>query len=74
MTAQKLLPAEARLRLIKAAQTPNTDRDPNAREKAIDEAVAWSRLRYPDHFRWSRQQGSQIAPAFDSADSGLALA
>lgn len=55
MKAQKLLPAEARQRLIKAAQTPNTDRDPNASEKAIDEAVAWARLRYPDHFRWSRQ-------------------
>jgi hypothetical protein len=45
-----MLPESAQEELRKAAQT-QTDKDPAAREKAIDMAIDRLRLVYPHHFK-----------------------
>lgn len=45
-----LLPEKYRSELIRAAQTP-TDKDPNARAKAIDRVLERVRLMHPELFK-----------------------
>lgn len=47
--SHSLLPQEAIKALREAASVP-TDRDPNARSKAIDMTIDRLRLTYPEHF------------------------
>jgi hypothetical protein len=47
----KVLPAEARALLQRAAQTVVHPRDPMARERAIDRAIAHIKLQYPQFFK-----------------------
>ena len=49
--ASKLLPHAARAELAKAAETPNTQKDPLAKLKAIDRTIARIRAQYPTYFR-----------------------
>lgn len=43
-----LLPPDAQRKLQEAAATPNTERDPLARLKAIEDAQRWIRKTYPN--------------------------
>jgi len=46
-----VLPLAAARALQRAAQTPNTPDDPQARAKAIDKATARIKREYPQHFK-----------------------
>jgi hypothetical protein len=52
------LPKEAAEELKKAATVP-TDKDPNARAKAIDRTIERLRLMYPTHFQEDRDENSR---------------
>lgn len=45
------LPFDARMALVRAAQTPIPPGDPLARVKAIEQAQALARRRFPDMFQ-----------------------
>lgn len=45
------LPPQARLRLVRAAQTPIPDDDPLARVRAVNEASLFARLQNPELFK-----------------------
>ncbi|MDD4913301.1 MAG: hypothetical protein PHP57_13490 [Sideroxydans sp.] len=45
------LPEEAQRLLREAAKTPNTPKDPMAKIKAIDAAVAKVKSQYPSYFK-----------------------
>ena len=47
----RVLPLAAARALQRAAQTPNTPDDPQARAKAIDKATARIKREYPQHFK-----------------------
>lgn len=47
----KHLPFDARMALVRAAQTPIPPGDPLARVKAIEQAQALARRRFPDMFQ-----------------------
>lgn len=47
-----VLPEEVMRMIKRAQQTPNTPDDPNAREKAIDAAIAKARRLHPECFVW----------------------
>lgn len=49
-TLSTTLPAPARIKLQRAAQTPTTA-DPLARVKAIEKATQWAKQQYPQFFR-----------------------
>ena len=51
MKMPRMLPAEAHLKLIRAASTENTAKDPMAKQKAIEEATTWVRNNYPTYFK-----------------------
>ncbi len=51
----KILPADAREILQQAARTPNTERDPLARTKAIEQATARVRRMYPKFFNHDKE-------------------
>lgn len=51
ITTASMLPTEAVIALKKAANTPITQKDPNARVKAIERAIGYVRREYPDRFR-----------------------
>lgn len=46
-----LLPVDAQIELMRAAQTPITEDDPLARRKAVDKAIERVKSRYPNYFR-----------------------
>lgn len=46
----RVLPYDAMRIIQRASHTKNTEADPRAKEKAIDEAVAKVRRMYPDFF------------------------
>ena len=46
-----VLPKEAQLELMRAAQTPITEQDPLARRKAIDKAVERVQAKWPQFFK-----------------------
>lgn len=48
-----VLPKEAQLELMRAAQTPITEQDPLARRKAIDKAVERVQAKWPQFFKRS---------------------
>lgn len=50
-TVSQHFPPDVRARLVEAARVPVTEADPMARVRAVDRAVAWARLRYPEMFR-----------------------
>jgi len=50
-TATTLLPPGVSAALMRAAQTPVTDSDPLARQRAIEEVNRKARLRHPEYFR-----------------------
>lgn len=47
----KLLPADARWKLIEASKTPVNGENNLARMSAIEKATEWVRFKYPSYFR-----------------------
>jgi hypothetical protein len=51
----EILPYEARTRLVNAAKTENTTRDPHARVRAINAAEAWAKANHPSYFKKEKE-------------------
>jgi len=62
-----MLPRQAREMLIQAAKTP-TDKDPNARVKAVDRVTQHLRTIIPEHFQEENHHESPYSDERTSAD------
>lgn len=47
----RVLPLPAAVKLRKASLVLNTEKDPNAQTKAVNEAIRWVRSEYPQYFK-----------------------